>query len=425
LVALRAVKYSFLVLLLLLFFGFSADVVRLNPAQMVSLPYSFSILGWHVDNILSKWTHRLMEAIPWTNDRALDDKIIVTQYLRMGDEIVALEAQIRRYAAANRDLEGSLLLSLNTELTDLKSSRRELRPDVEEVIESTISSILGQEGIASWGELIFPPVDIRLEEPPMLLVTSPRDRIKRGPEVLLNHDVGLAARENMETDLAVHWDLSAVVVEIGGLATFPTSVNNRQTLEGIFNSASHEWVHHYLVARLRPLGLNIYRSEEMLTLNETFADIVGDEIGERAVLLFKDELDSRRMITKKSESYHQRELNYNNEFDFRDEMHQTRLHADELLGEGFVEEAEKYMEERRQVFVGNGYYIRKLNQAYFAFHGTYGDRGESSSPVAGLLQEFRTRTPDLKTFMVTVSEFSTYRQFLDARELLMPETSFE
>ena len=31
------------------------------------------------------------------------------------------------------------------------------------------------------------------------------------------------------------------------------------------------------------------------------------------------------------------------------------------------------MEQRRQLFVENGYYIRKLNQAYFAFYGAYAD----------------------------------------------------
>ncbi len=46
---------------------------------------------------------------------------------------------------------------------------------------------------------------------------------------------------------------------------------------------------------------------------------------------------------------------------------------DELLAAGKIEEAEAYMEARRQVFWDNGYAIRKLNQAYFAFYGAYAD----------------------------------------------------
>src|SRR5690606_25008448 len=58
-------------------------------------------------------------------------------------------------------------------------------------------------------------------------------------------------------------------------------------------------------------------------------------------------------------------------FDLGAEMHETRVTVDQLLADGRVEEAEAYMEARRQVFVANGYLIRKLNQAYFAFYGGY------------------------------------------------------
>jgi predicted transcriptional regulator len=45
--------------------------------------------------------------------------------------------------------------------------------------------------------------------------------------------------------------------------------------------------------------------------------------------------------------------------------------VDQLLEEGKVEAAEAYMEERRRYFVANGCRIRRLNEAYFAFHGAY------------------------------------------------------
>ena len=39
------------------------------------------------------------------------------------------------------------------------------------------------------------------------------------------------------------------------------------------------------------------------------------------------------------------------------------------------------MEEKRQFLAANGYYIRKLNQAYFAFHGSYADTAGSIDPI--------------------------------------------
>jgi len=41
-----------------------------------------------------------------------------------------------------------------------------------------------------------------------------------------------------------------------------------------------------------------------------------------------------------------------------------------LLHFGRVKDAEQYMELRRQYFGENGYQLRRLNQAWFAFHGS-------------------------------------------------------
>ncbi len=78
-------------------------------------------------------------------------------------------------------------------------------------------------------------------------------------------------------------------------------------------------------------------------------------------------------------------------------MHATRVRVDELLAAGRVEEAEQYMEERRALFVENGYMIRKLNQAYFAFYGSYADQpgATGSDPIGPALRELRYYSPSL------------------------------
>ena len=51
-------------------------------------------------------------------------------------------------------------------------------------------------------------------------------------------------------------------------------------------------------------------------------------------------------------------------------MRRIRLRVDGLLAEERVLEAETYMEEERQKLVEEGHLLRRLNQAYFAFHGS-------------------------------------------------------
>ncbi|MEZ4715811.1 MAG: hypothetical protein R2851_06945 [Caldilineaceae bacterium] len=66
-------------------------------------------------------------------------------------------------------------------------------------------------------------------------------------------------------------------------------------------------------------------------------------------------------------------------FDFRTEMRRTRLMVDRLLADPITRRGRRpYMEQQRQQFVANGYPIRKLNQAYFAFHGSYGTSAAST-----------------------------------------------
>ena len=70
-----------------------------------------------------------------------------------------------------------------------------------------------------------------------------------------------------------------------------------------------------------------------------------------------------------------------------------------------------YMESQRQLFLENGYYIRKLNQAYFAFHGTYADSPASVSPIYDELVQFRETLPTVGDFIREIAKFSSYTQF--------------
>jgi hypothetical protein len=97
-------------------------------------------------------------------------------------------------------------------------------------------------------------------------------------------------------------------------------------------------------------------------------------------------------------------------FDFRREMRTTRLEVDRLLAEGKVEEAEAYMEARRQYFVENGRPLRVLNQAYFAFHGAYGTSAASTDPIGPKLVALRDVTEGVADFLRLVRNFTSVEE---------------
>jgi hypothetical protein len=98
-------------------------------------------------------------------------------------------------------------------------------------------------------------------------------------------------------------------------------------------------------------------------------------------------------------------------------MHETRVQADKLLAEGKIDEAEAYMEQRRQLFWQNGYLIRKLNQAYFAFHGAYADvpgGAPGEDPVGPAVRSLREQSHSLADFINTLACMTSFDQLKKA-----------
>jgi len=151
----------------------------------------------------------------------------------------------------------------------------------------------------------------------------------------------------------------------------------------------------------------------MRSINETVADIVGMEVGREVLRRHYPHLVPPPPPVEGAEPAEPEP------FDFVREMRTTRVEVDRLLAEGKVEEAEVYMEARRQFFVEHGYLLRKLNQAYFAFHGTYatGPAASPVDPVGQGLPRLRAQVGSLREFLDLVSGLRTYEDF----ERLMEE----
>ena len=57
------------------------------------------------------------------------------------------------------------------------------------------------------------------------------------------------------------------------------------------------------------------------------------------------------------------------------------------------------------MFIDHGYWIRKLNQAYFAFHGSYADQPGASGrdQIGPAVRELRAKTPRIVDFLNAVA----------------------
>jgi hypothetical protein len=275
-------------------------------------------------------------------------------------------------------------------------------PDFKEVLTGQIMDTLKEHGIVA-----FPPLAVNIEEPPHLLVVSPRDRIFYFDRAVLEQEMDVAEQEYLES-LIDELGFSSLVVPLGGFGgIYPPIVTDNANMKFIIDATVEEWLHQYLV--LKPLGfrylldsLGIIRDPDIVTINETAVGIVSQEIGDQIY----DRYYKNYFPENKDESG----------FDFDVEMRGTRRQVDLLLESGQVDEAEAYMEARRQFFVDNGYNIRKLNQAYFAFHGIYGYGPAAVSPIYGELEELRAKSGSLREFLDTVASFRSYDDLKNSLE---------
>jgi hypothetical protein len=252
---------------------------------------------------------------------------------------------------------------------------------------------------------IFPPLNFKLEKPPHLLVISPRDRIFYLDRVMLRQNLSEEEMEKIEVEVD-KLGLSSLVVELGGFgATYPPIIDGDASLTFVINTAVEEWLHQYLA--FRPLGflyvvdsLGLRQDSNIIIMNETLAGMVSDEIGSQVYSRYYN-VTNEPKAEKKSSG-----------FNFSAEMRQTRRNVDQYLSQGDVGGAERYMEDMRQIFLSHGYKIRKLNQAYFAFHGIYGHDPASVSPIHGELELLRAKSPSINDFLQKISGMTSYADLL-------------
>ncbi len=392
----------------------------MSPPQELSVEFTHDIIGWHLANSHSKWTHWLRGLMPGLGLSYSERLDKVGQFFELGDDIRQLASQAE--AASARDNTDSKLGELQLRIEQLRSVRASLRNDVEETIESEVSTVIRTHGLGLFGDVVFPPVDVRLEAPPMVLVTSPRDRIERLDDVLLQADMGIESREKVEERVTAELGLSSLVLEVGGVATYPASVHHGADLRNVLRLAAHEWVHHYLF--LKPLGRDPYGSAELMVLNETVASIAGDEIGDIAFFAMESRMHDDNAESPGSEvEFHVADLAEHAEVDFGALMRETRVTVDRLLADGQIDEAESYMEVQRKLLTESGHPIRKLNQAYFAFYGTYAHGPASIDPIGPEVRRLRELSSDVGEFLRLAGSITSrygLQELLDQKESANP-----
>ena len=159
-------------------------------------------------------------------------------------------------------------------------------------------------------------------------------------------DLATDDRVRLESEAESDGETSALVVDIGAIAMYPAIIPPRTDYRSTLRTIAHEWVHHYLY--FTPLGRSFYDSDRLVTLNETVANVAGDELGD--IVWSRYPLERPPALVSAQPMPPLAEIDTQEAFDYREEMHELRLEVDALLAQGRIDEAEALMEDRRQEF---------------------------------------------------------------------------
>ncbi|MCA9944060.1 MAG: hypothetical protein KC449_11290 [Anaerolineales bacterium] len=361
----------------------------------------FDFLSWETGAILDKAAGVLAN-----NDAFLDEasrKQTVLDYLALLQQVQQLEADIAQiYADPAISKPDEATAVQQTNLSELRQQLTTLQPIAETIVQDQVGDILVEEGFGVLGQA-WPPVMMKMTPLPSLLIVSPRDHIERIYGVSLIPGLSTAEMDALETAVYEQLNLSALVVPIGGLGTYPAMITETSSINWLAEVTAHEWSHHWM--SFFPVGWH-YSDPQVRIINETIASIFDQEIGSRVIERYYPEFvppPAPDILPEVSPVEPPA-------FDYGAELAATRVRAEELLAQGDIEGAEAYMEAQRLVFRENGYGIRKLNQAYFAFYGAYAavPGATGSDPTGPMLLDIQANTRTPRAFMEAVASIATF-----------------
>src|SRR5438105_6369640 len=234
------------------------------------IPSLVLLLPWLVGPSVPSSSERIRDQAAPAAFHLLDSKTI-----HLGERAGRIVTALLGGAEASRSDDADTLREYFGE----KSRRSELRSAAEAAMEHLVSDAYRDAGLSrsmpvSVGGL-FPPVLVALTPPPNVLVVSPRTEL-RVLESSVLQAIEVPAQERLEA-LVDSTGVASLVAPIGGLATYPSMVLEEEAADRVLSSVAHEWLHQYLI--FYPLGAAYWNSQETREINETTADLIGQEVG--------------------------------------------------------------------------------------------------------------------------------------------------
>ena len=199
--------------------------------QTTADEHSFSLFRWELRHFPEKWLYKIGDFFRG-NGQGPDEDVLARYF--------SLTA---RMSLLQQDDPSPAQLAADEE------KRAGLENTVEDIIEGRVTEILREQGLTMGPppftdmDVVFPPVDFEFDQPPRVLVTSPRDKIQLTHDYLLTPGISPDKIATIESDAEKEPNTSALVAQTGGVSTYPSVEDNLDSYEHLVEVVFHEWTH--------------------------------------------------------------------------------------------------------------------------------------------------------------------------------------
>ncbi|MDX1437907.1 MAG: hypothetical protein R3335_13935, partial [Anaerolineales bacterium] len=256
-----------------------------SRVRAITRPIEFDFADWTLEALADKIRDFSLSSVRYFPEER--QSRFVLDYLALVGEIRELESRISLvYSDPEVEDPDAASREIRAELADKEAQRAQLEPVAESILQSQLLTVLADEEFTVGGQAL-PPILYRTSPPPLALIVSPRDAIRRDHHLTIDPNLNLDEREELEAEIDETLDVSSLSVPVGGVGIYPTLIVESSDINRLAEVVAHEWIHNFLT--LRPLGALYFDRPELSTINETVASIAGTELSRLLVARYYPE----------------------------------------------------------------------------------------------------------------------------------------
>jgi len=197
----------------------------------------FDFVGWTLDAIGDKFEQNSLPDQNYLTETQRAN--VVRRYFKLRGSLEQVQGQIAN-DFADPDVANPVFatLDLRDQQTDLRAQMASIQLLSESILQEQLSVILAEQGLTIAGQPL-PPVAFHLTDLPYAFIISPRDAIRQDANLDISGDLPLDQQVSLEDSVSKALNVSALVVPLGGIGTYPTMVGVSSDLPWIASVVAH------------------------------------------------------------------------------------------------------------------------------------------------------------------------------------------